>query len=66
MLGFGFVAGFVVVGCYFILRWALSLFVPESAFRSFEDAVGVVAKAGCLIWLAGAAGVIVYAVYFSR
>jgi hypothetical protein len=66
MLAFGFVAGFVVVACYFVLRWALSLFVPESAFRSFEHGFGVAAKAGCLLWLAGAGGVIIYAAYFSR
>ena len=50
--------------CYVILRWALSLFIPECVFRSFEHGFEVVTKLLVLAALAGVIGMIVYAMNF--
>ena len=64
MIAIGFVGGAVLCVCYFVLRWALSLFVPARAFRSFEHAVGVAMKLVILAGVVAVVGEIVYAMNF--
>ena len=58
--------GLILAICYGIMRWALSLFIPERAFRRFEHACNTEMKVYFLVMIIGFIGLMIYITNFSK